>query len=79
MLDPANGYLVSAVLLLAGGIAFAVVVLHVVRSVRRCSRVGTAVRKVWRGELMLLKARMAALQIALHQRWPKSDRAAPYT
>lgn len=79
VLDPANGYLLSAVLLLAGGIAFAVVVLHVVRSIRRFTRVSAAVRKVWRGELMLLKARRAALTIAFHQRWPKSDGAAPHT
>lgn len=79
VLDPANGYLVSAALLLASGIAFAVVVLHVVRCVRRFTTVGTAVRTVWRGELMLLKARLAALRIACHQRWPKSDGAAPHT
>ncbi|GAA5103485.1 hypothetical protein [Haloechinothrix salitolerans] len=79
MFDPADGYLLSAVLLLAGGIVFAGVVLHVVRSVRRFVSVGTAVRKVWRGELLLLKARTAALKIAVHQRWPKSDGVAPHT
>ncbi len=79
VLDPADSYLISAILLLAGGIAFAAVVLHVVRSVRRFISVSKAVRAVWRGELLLLRARTAALKIAFHQRWPKSDGAAPHT
>ncbi|MPY77966.1 MAG: hypothetical protein GEV04_05605 [Actinophytocola sp.] len=79
MLDPADGYLLSAIVLLAGGLAFAIVVLYVVRSIRRFTSLNKAVRAVWRGELMLLRARTAALKIAFRQRWPNSDRAAPHT
>lgn len=71
--DPGDGYFLSAVLLLLGGVAFAVLMWQVSRSVRRFTSVSAAVVAVWRGELMLLRARRAALKIAVRQRWPKEN------